>query len=262
MQTMLARLPAEPVWEMKGGLALHQWLLAQQVDWIRRRIGEMRHPVPALDRSPDQQLDALLEETHRSNDTIELLAGVYGVTLEGLRQAYQEHLDTTNPLVDHPTRRILRFARQDLDDALAWARTALDNLIAGDRETAARAKAWQVHLRAWLDAAGGIGGSSRTGDASLPAARAAKPDQTDFHPGRDPRFEGQYNFEFPPHVVYNAPKRACRRAQPRPPLQAYPRDGCPGDDGVLSSSSAADQNRGSSTATTHGNCGTKCTSQR
>ena len=206
MQTMLARLPAEPVWEMKGGLALHQWLLAQQVDWIRRRIGEMRHPVPALDRSPDQQLDALLEETHRSNDTIELLAGVYGVTLEGLRQAYQEHLDTTNPLVDHPTRRILRFARQDLDDALAWARTALDNLIAGDRETAARAKAWQVHLRAWLDAAGGIGGSSRTGDASLPAARAAKPDQTDFHPRRDPRFEGQYNFEFPPHVVYNDPK--------------------------------------------------------
>jgi hypothetical protein len=39
--------------------------------------------------------------------------------------------------------------------------------------------------------------------SSQPAARPARP--PDFRPQRDERFHGQYNFEFPPHVVYNAP---------------------------------------------------------
>jgi cyclophilin family peptidyl-prolyl cis-trans isomerase len=68
MQAMLAHLTAEPIWEVKGGLALHQWMLAEHVTWLRRRIGEMRHPVPALDEAPDAALDRLLEEALRSRE--------------------------------------------------------------------------------------------------------------------------------------------------------------------------------------------------
>ncbi|MGH7752162.1 MAG: hypothetical protein ACREN5_05055, partial [Gemmatimonadales bacterium] len=49
MDTLLAHLTAEPIWEVKCGYALHQWQDAQHVDWLRRRIAEMRHPLPALD---------------------------------------------------------------------------------------------------------------------------------------------------------------------------------------------------------------------
>ena len=75
MQDLLSHLTAEPIWEVKGGYALHQWQDAEHVDRLRHRIGEMRHPVPALDAAPDPALDALLDEALRSADAVELLAG-------------------------------------------------------------------------------------------------------------------------------------------------------------------------------------------
>src|SRR5262249_23162473 len=53
MATLVAHLPATPEWEVKGAMALHLWQHAEHVEWIRQRIGEMRHPVPQLDRAPD-----------------------------------------------------------------------------------------------------------------------------------------------------------------------------------------------------------------
>jgi hypothetical protein len=58
-------------------------------------------------------------------------------------------------------------------------------------------------LRAYLDAAGGITGDGRA-SRELPPARARAAFVPDFHPARDDRFSGQYNFDFPPHLVYNA----------------------------------------------------------
>ena len=206
MTTMLAHLTAEPVWEVKCALALHQWQHAEHVTWLRRRIGEMRHPVPALDSAPDAALEALLEETYRAGDGVELLTGIYGVVLPALAQAYREHLETTNPLVDHPTRRIVRQALLDHDEALAWGRTALDALTRRDPSAADRARAWQQHLRAYLEAAGDIAGPRPLQGGPLPPTRSASPFEPDLHPRRDERFAGQYNFEFPPHVVYNDPR--------------------------------------------------------
>ena len=56
MTALLSHLTAEPVWEVKCGYALHQWQDAEHVDRLRRRIGEMRHPVPPLDQAPDLAL--------------------------------------------------------------------------------------------------------------------------------------------------------------------------------------------------------------
>ena len=118
MIDLLAHLTAEPVWEVKCGYALHQWQDAEHVDRLRRRIGEMRHPVPPLDRAPDDALDALLEEALRSADAVELLAGSYGVVRAALAEAYREHLAASNPLVDHPTRRVILSALEDHEHAL------------------------------------------------------------------------------------------------------------------------------------------------
>jgi hypothetical protein len=67
MTDLVGHLPAEPVWEVKSGYALHQFQDGEHVDRLRRRIGEMRHPVPSLDVGPDRRLDGFLDEVLCSN---------------------------------------------------------------------------------------------------------------------------------------------------------------------------------------------------
>ena len=213
MNVMLAHLCHTPEWEVKCALALHQWYAAEHADWLRKRITEMRHPAPALDTSPHDGLDAFLEELLRSRDTGELLTGIYAVALPALRDAYSHHVQTTNPLVDHPTRRFMRFAVVEVSDAIYWGEVALARLSAANEE-------WKHHLELYLDAAQGIAGDPRISIAEgdkrrgarirsmevpLPSPRASEPFKPDFAPRRDERFKELYNFEFPPHVVYNHP---------------------------------------------------------
>jgi hypothetical protein len=203
MAAMIAHLTAEPVWEVKCALALHQWQCAEHVESLRGRIAEMRSPVPPLDVAPDPALDRFLAELAQSSGTVELLAGLYEVALPALAESYREHVEHTNPLVDHPTRRLLRVALAETEDAIAWGVEALDALYRADPAARAVAGSWASHLRSLLDAAGGVGGDRVVpADVEAPALRSARPVAPDFHPRRDERFGGSYNFEFPPHVVY------------------------------------------------------------
>ena len=217
MDAMLAHLPSTPVWEAKCALALHQWYCAEHADWLRHRITEMRHPAPPLDRAPNEALDAFLEELLHAESPEELVTGIYAVALPALRDAYHAHIQHTNPLVDHPTRRFMRFALVEVSEAIEWGNAALA-VMDQDRTAAAMARAWKEHLGLYLDAAGGIAGDPRIaieGDGRravetsplvrpLPPATAERPFAPDFEPKRDQRFRGVYNFEFPPHVVYLA----------------------------------------------------------
>ena len=206
MALLVARIPAEPVWEVKCALALHQWQSAEHVDAIRNRIAEMRNPVPRLDASPDPALDTFLDELAQSANTAELLAGVYRIAYDSLAEAYREHLAMTNPLVDQPTCRVLRIALGEIDDAADWGRRALDALTVADAGAARVADDWSAHLAAYLDAVGGISGDQPTGTTQdIRLARAFTPQRLDFTPRRDERFQESHNFEFPPHEVYNTP---------------------------------------------------------
>jgi hypothetical protein len=201
MLLAVARLPSTPEWEVKCALALHQWLAVSHAHVLRTRISEMRNPMPRLDVAPDRALDAFLEELLRAEDTVELLAGLYGVVHPMLADAFRAHIAHTNPLVDHPTVRVLRQALADEEDVTAWGREALSacTRATSDRD---RADAWMAHLRAYLDAAGGIAGEVPPRSPMLPTPRAREPFVPDMHPRRDARFHGQYNFNFPPHLVY------------------------------------------------------------
>jgi hypothetical protein len=200
----IAHIPATPEWEVKCALALHQWLDVGHAGALRTRISEMRNPVPRLDVPPDAPLDAFLEELLRAQDTVELLAGLYGVAHPRLADAYRAHIADTNPLVDHPTVRILRQALADEEEMIAWGREAL-GACTRSRGDQGRAGAWMAHLQAYLDAAGGIAGDVPPRSSMLPSPRAREPFVPDMHPRRDSRFRGQYNFNFPPHLVYTMP---------------------------------------------------------
>lgn len=203
METKLYWINPTPEWEVKEALSLHLYQDADHARLFRERIGEMRNPPPRMDVSPDERIDRFFEELWRSADTLEKLVGLYGVLRPALLDAYRQHYNASNPLVDHPTRRILRFIMLEEEDALAWGRAALDALIASDDDRA-RADAWAEHLRAYLDAAGGIMDDQPT-PGSLPEPRATEPFQPDFFPRRDERFTGQWNFVFPPHEVARTP---------------------------------------------------------
>ena len=49
-----ARIAETPEWEVKGGFSLHQWLDIEHAELLRRRIREMRHPMPRIDVPPDE----------------------------------------------------------------------------------------------------------------------------------------------------------------------------------------------------------------
>ena len=80
-----------------------------------------------------------------------------------------------------------------------WTLTRSDPGAAGRAD--ARRRTAHVHMR-WRNHRTGPGR-----DEPLPRRRAlARLSSADFHPHRDDRFAGQYQFEFPPHVVYNDPR--------------------------------------------------------
>jgi hypothetical protein len=170
MRALVANLAAMPVWEAKCGMALHQWQCAEHVEMIRHRIGEMRNPVPNLDAAPVggsvAGLDRVFDMLESMDGPAPVFMMLYHTVFPALAEAYQQHIDGANPLVDHPTRRILRFALQETLSAVDWGRAAAVPVTVVEQQAE-----WESR----------------------------------FHPRRDARFAGSYNFEFPPHVVYNMP---------------------------------------------------------
>jgi hypothetical protein len=165
----------------------------------------MRNPVPRLDRPPEDDptapsLDAFLDQVDACAGAEELLFALYDFTYPALAEAYREHLRRTNPLVDHPTRRVLQFALTEVEEAIAW-RAQGQRAVEASTETDSE---WSEHLKSYLSAAGGIAGDEETRPVDV-LRHAPRVPRHSFHPQRDRRFQGQYNFEFPPHVVYSMP---------------------------------------------------------
>lgn len=204
-EAAVAHLPRTPEWEVKCALALHQYQDIERVDALRGRVAEMRSPMPRLDTPPDDALDAFLEEALRAEDTVELLAGYYGVVRPALAAAYRRHMQETNPLVDHPTRRLMRFALLEHEEAITWGARALDAVTARDAAARTRAELWMRHLQTYLAAAGGVTGDGERPADPLPPRRATAPFVPDTKPRRDARFREPYNFNYPPNLIYADP---------------------------------------------------------
>jgi hypothetical protein len=199
MEIALAWLNPTPEWEMKEALSLHLYLDAEHVSALRTRVSEMRNPPPRMDVCPSPALQAFVDELLTAADTLEKVVGLYGVLKPALIAAYREHIEQAHPLVDHPTRRMLRHILLDEDEIMRWGEAAIAALTASPEETA-RAKRWSAHLNAYLQAAGGVMGNGDT-TVDVPSSRVTAPFAPDFFPARDERFFNQWNFVFPPHEV-------------------------------------------------------------
>jgi len=187
----VARITAEPVYELKMAFSYHAHLCAEHVAALRARVGEMREPPLGLEKVPHPALELLFDEVLQAPTTEELLLGIHEVVLPALRDALRRHLDAAHVLADQPTRRLLRAALAETDEMLDYGRNAIAALVSPDARGAAGPAL--ALLRGALDAAGGIDGT-RAPSGTLPGRRhSVVPYRYDGKPRRDERFPDPYN---------------------------------------------------------------------
>jgi len=186
-EILTARITAEPIYELKTAFAHHAYLCAEHVTALRTRVGEMREPPLGLEDVPHPALEAFFDEILAAPTTVELLHGVYVVAVRLLEAGCQRYVADTNPLTDAPSRRVLRFARLELQDMILFGRDAVRALGTGAPQP------WQDVLTDLLMAAGGLDGTEP--ESGQPVARhySATPYVYDPVPKRDERFQDLWN---------------------------------------------------------------------
>lgn len=190
-EIFIARITAEPIYELKMAFSLHGHYCAEHATAIRQRVGEMREPPLGLEIVPHAGLEVFFDEILCSPTTEELLLGLYEKALPALIAALARHLEETNPLSDHPSIRLCRFALLELREAAAYGREALTALVTPEKQT--ESGPWLELLDACLTSAGNLDGAGEIRDASLVRVHSAKPFTYDGVPKRDERFPDPYN---------------------------------------------------------------------
>ncbi len=212
------RITAEPIYELKMAYSLHAYYCAEHVAALRKRIGEMREPPLGLEQVPHQALEILCDEILAAPTSEELVLGLYEKALPALKGALEKHLDDTNPLADHPSVRLCRFALIEVTEMLQFGAGCLRHLA--DDAVRQRAQNWLGLLDDCLAAAGGIDGSSAPAARTLPRQHSATPYQYDPVPRRDERFPDPYNMGVNAEVFLYDPQWP---AQPKTLMMFYKR---------------------------------------
>jgi hypothetical protein len=211
-QILIARLTAEPIYELKMAFSLHAYLCSEHVAAWRVRVSEMREPPLGLDLIPHTALRMFFDEILAAPTTEELLLGLYEKALPALKAALERHLADTNHLTDHPSVRLCRFALMEIADMLTFGTQAIAKLVTPKQR--GQFAPWLALLDDCLAAAGQLHGAgapvsdparssyhtphagSETG-APIPNAPAPKYSATPFTydpvPKRDARFPDPYN---------------------------------------------------------------------
>ena len=185
------RIPSEPIYELKMAFSLHSHYCAEHVAALRKRVGEMREPPLGLEAVPNANLEILFDEILSAPTTGELLLGLYEVALPALDDAMRKHLEDTNPLVDHPSVRVIRFAILELGEMIALGQASIEAMV--DEATRAKSSAWLSLLSDCLANAGDLGGEKEHANNTINRQHSAKPYTYDGVPRRDERFPDPYN---------------------------------------------------------------------
>ncbi len=189
--TFLARLTAEPVYELKMAFSLHGHYCAEHVSTFAKRVGEMREPPLGLDAVPDASLNIFLDEILCAPDTRQLLVGIYEKALPALKLGLENHVRDTNPLADAPSIRLCRFALLEVDQMIDYGTKAIHCLVS--KEDRKQMQDWLVLLDTLLLGAGELDGSKPHSNGVVSRKHSAQPFNYDKLPKRDERFPDPYN---------------------------------------------------------------------
>src|SRR5262249_33124730 len=95
-EILIARITAEPIYELKTGFSHHAYLCAEHVEALRTRVSEMREPPLGLEEVPHPALQVFFDEILAAPTTAELLVGVYERAMPALDAALARHKQDTN----------------------------------------------------------------------------------------------------------------------------------------------------------------------
>ena len=185
------RITAEPIYELKMAFSLHSHYCAEHVASLRKRVSEMREPPLGLDEIPHAALEIFCDEIRAAASTAELALGVYEKALPALKEALTKHITDTNPLADHPSIRVCRFALLEIDEMLRFGAGCIASLVTPEIRVAAQP--WLTLLNDCLAAAGGLDGAAVVVEKPLTRQRSARAYRYEPVPRRDERFPDPYN---------------------------------------------------------------------
>jgi hypothetical protein len=190
-EIFVARITAEPIYELKVAFAHHGYLCAEHVNAIRDRVAEMREPPLGLEIVPDPNLERFFDEIRAAVSTEELLVGLYEKAIPALESVLTRYRQQTNPLTDAPSVRVIRFALLELEDIKDFGAKAVACLV--DEPTHSKMGAWLQLLDRAVQGAGDLDGVATVADAIVEAHYSAKPYVYDPIPKRDERFQDLFN---------------------------------------------------------------------
>jgi hypothetical protein len=191
----LARLTAEPIYELKMAFSLHAHYCAEHVAALRQRVGEMREPPLGLESVPDVNLEVFFDEIQCAPTTTELIFGLYEKAVPALIAALERHRAETNPLADAPSVRLVKFALLELGEMRGYGEQAVGALPEEESGARSQESEWGTLLDRCLVVAGGLDGTARIDDPAPNIVRqhSAQPFTYDGVPRRDARFPDPYN---------------------------------------------------------------------
>ena len=192
-EIFLARLTAEPIYELKMAFSLHAHYCAEHVAALRQRVGEMREPPLGLDVTPEPALETFFDEIQAAPTTEELLLGIYSSALPVLKAALAKHRADTNPLADAPTVRLIKFALLEVEEMDSYGSRAVAAFDQAIGERSAEISPWLALLDDCLAAAGGLDGMGAKSGQTPVRQYSATPYVYDKVPRRDARFSDPYN---------------------------------------------------------------------
>ena len=190
-ETLLARIPGEPIYELKTLYSHHAYLCAEQVTSIRSRVSEMREPPLGLDKIPDARLKCTLDELSRCPDTVQFLTGCYSVLLPECLAACERLRSDAHPIADAPTVRIAKLIAYELTEVCQTGKQCIDCLLT--EEGGAATTDWINHLEACLTSCGRIDETSARPENSPELWYADHEKSYQHEPQRDERFCDPYN---------------------------------------------------------------------
>lgn len=190
-EILLARIPTEPIYELKTAFSYHSYLLAEQVDLIRRRVGEMREPPLGLEKVPDEGLARLMDEIACAEQTEALLLGIYGECLPAVLSACGRLQSDAHPLADAPTVRVGRLIEFELSELERFGSASMTALV--DDQKRIELQHWIELLQRCFGAAGGLDGTEEDVGPLPERMYSVVPRKFDAEPRRDDRFIDPYN---------------------------------------------------------------------
>lgn len=158
-------LPGITKWEVKKQVAYHLWENMEHSRDIRTRLWELRVTNP--DRRVDLQLLEAIDALAVAQHDYELIAGVYLGLKTSLLRAYEQYIESTFEVYDHPSILVLTPIVARTKAQLEWAsRVVRDMADSGEKHR--QIQRWTSYAKAVIQAAGGVDGNGEINKSPIP----------------------------------------------------------------------------------------------